>query len=196
MRTSLSAGLCLSSACTVGRTSTSPPPSRHSWRYGDDFEVANRPAAGVATRRPEEPYTNSVRTVLWEPGRGNRPGYPRVRGRRRHEEDRRDRRAVYRHLRLDAGRSVGRVVGRVVGRAVGRGPRALEGRKRRNEKWEDRPEFVQGPGPMTHPRQPRTRTISHTLPRGRGVREFDPALSRTISHTRPRGRGVREFIRL
>src|SRR5947209_20193642 len=69
MRTSLSAGLCLSSACTVGRTSTSPPPSRHSWRYGDDFEVANRPAAGLATRRPEEPYTTSVRTVLWEPGR-------------------------------------------------------------------------------------------------------------------------------
>ena len=43
-------------------------PDRRSWRYGDDFEVANRPAAGVATRRPEEPYTNSVRTVLWEPG--------------------------------------------------------------------------------------------------------------------------------
>src|SRR5438045_8668746 len=73
MRTSLSAGLCLSSACTVGRTSTSPPPNRHNWRYGDDFEVANRPAAGVITRRPEEPYTTSVRTVLWEPGRATAP---------------------------------------------------------------------------------------------------------------------------
>ena len=55
------------------RTSTSPPPSRHNWRYGDDFEVANRPAAGVITRRPEEPYTTSVRTVLWEPGRATAP---------------------------------------------------------------------------------------------------------------------------
>ena len=52
---------------------TSSPPSRHNWRYGDDFEVANRPAAGVITRRPEEPYTNSVRTVLWEPGRVTAP---------------------------------------------------------------------------------------------------------------------------
>ena len=33
----------------------------------------NRPAAGVITRRPEEPYTNSVRTVLWEPGRATAP---------------------------------------------------------------------------------------------------------------------------
>ena len=57
---------------TMG-TSTSPPPSCHNWRYGDDFEVANRPAAGLATRRPEEPYTNSVRTVLWEPGRATVP---------------------------------------------------------------------------------------------------------------------------
>ena len=28
---------------------------------------------GVTTRRPEEPYTNSVRTVLWEPGRVTAP---------------------------------------------------------------------------------------------------------------------------
>ena len=56
-------------------------PSRHSWRYGDDFEVANRPAAGVATRRPEEPYTNSVRTVLWEPGRVTVPATRAPRGR-------------------------------------------------------------------------------------------------------------------
>ena len=48
-------------------------PDRRNWRYGDDFEVANRPAAGVITRRPEEPYTNSVRTVLWEPGRVTAP---------------------------------------------------------------------------------------------------------------------------
>ena len=33
----------------------------------------NRPAAGVITRRPEEPYTTSVRTVLWEPGRATAP---------------------------------------------------------------------------------------------------------------------------
>jgi len=37
---------------------------------------------GVATRRPEEPYTNSVRTVLWEPGRvtapATRAAYPRA----------------------------------------------------------------------------------------------------------------------
>ena len=61
------------SSCTGPPPSTSPPPSRHNWRYGDDFEVANRPAAGVITRRPEEPYTTSVRTVLWEPGRATAP---------------------------------------------------------------------------------------------------------------------------
>ena len=37
------------------------------------FEVANRPAVGFTTRRPEEPYTTSVRTVLWEPGRATAP---------------------------------------------------------------------------------------------------------------------------
>src|SRR6059058_1325329 len=72
-RISPSAGCCRWSACTVGRISTSPPPSCHNWRYGDDFEVANRPAAGVITRCPEEPYTTSVRTVLWEPGRATAP---------------------------------------------------------------------------------------------------------------------------
>ena len=51
----------------------SSSPNRRNWRYGDDFEVANRPAAGVITRRPEEPYTTSVRTVLWEPGRVTAP---------------------------------------------------------------------------------------------------------------------------
>jgi transposase len=56
-----------------GHTSTSPSPTRHNWRYGDDFEVADRPAVGLATCRPEEPYTNSVRTVLWEPGRATVP---------------------------------------------------------------------------------------------------------------------------
>ena len=60
-------------AAPATMVSTSPPPSRHNWRYGDDFEVANRPAAGVITRRPEEPYTTSVRTVLWEPGRATVP---------------------------------------------------------------------------------------------------------------------------
>ena len=76
------------STCIAGRTSRSPPPNRRNWRYGDDFEVANRPAAGVITRCPEEPYTNSVRTVLWEPGRATVPatrrsglaGAPRRRG--------------------------------------------------------------------------------------------------------------------
>ena len=53
--------------------SRSSSPNRRNWRCGDDFEVANRPAAGVITRRPEEPYTNSVRTVLWEPGRATAP---------------------------------------------------------------------------------------------------------------------------
>ncbi len=61
------------SRCTAKRASTSSPPNRHNWRYGDDFEVANRPAAGVITRRPEEPYTNSVRTVPWELGRATAP---------------------------------------------------------------------------------------------------------------------------
>ena len=56
-------------SATMEQASTSLPPSCHNWRYGDDFEVANRPAAGLITRCPEEPYTNSVRTVLWEPGR-------------------------------------------------------------------------------------------------------------------------------
>jgi hypothetical protein len=32
-----------------------------------------RPTAGFTTRRPEEPYTTSVRTVLWEPGRATAP---------------------------------------------------------------------------------------------------------------------------
>jgi hypothetical protein len=39
----------------------------------DDSRSINRPAAGVITRRPEEPYTTSVRTVLWEPGRVTAP---------------------------------------------------------------------------------------------------------------------------
>ena len=41
----------------------SSPPIRHNWRYGDDSRSTDRPAAGVITRRPEEPYTTSVRTV-------------------------------------------------------------------------------------------------------------------------------------
>jgi len=37
-------------------------------------EVVNRPAAGVTTRRPEEPYVNSTRTVPWEaPGATRAP---------------------------------------------------------------------------------------------------------------------------
>ncbi len=32
-----------------------------------------RPAAGFATRRPEEPCANSASTVLWEPGRATAP---------------------------------------------------------------------------------------------------------------------------
>ena len=45
------------SACDDG---PSPPPTRRNWRYGDDFEVANRPTAGLATRRPEEPYVEQA----------------------------------------------------------------------------------------------------------------------------------------
>jgi hypothetical protein len=54
-------------------TSTSSPESRHNWRCGDDSRSNNRPAAGVITRHPEEPYTTSVRTVLWSRG-GQPPG--------------------------------------------------------------------------------------------------------------------------
>src|SRR5450755_2288751 len=72
-RISRSVGWSSWSIFTATRTSRSSPPSRRNWRYGDDFEVANRPAAGVITRRPEEPYTTSVRTVLWEPGRVTAP---------------------------------------------------------------------------------------------------------------------------
>src|SRR5450631_1377396 len=68
-RISRSVGWSSWSTFTATRTGRSSPPCRRNWRYGDDFEVANRPATGVITRRPEEPYTNSVRTVLWEPGR-------------------------------------------------------------------------------------------------------------------------------
>ena len=35
-----------------------------------------RPALGVITQRPEEPYVNSTSTVLWELGAGNRPWLP------------------------------------------------------------------------------------------------------------------------
>ena len=55
------------------RTGRSSLPPRHNWRYGNDSRSTNRPAAGVITRRPEEPYTTSVRTVLWEPGRVTAP---------------------------------------------------------------------------------------------------------------------------
>src|SRR5450631_3517860 len=72
-RISRSVGWSSWSIFTATRTSRSPPPNRRNWRYGDDFEVANRPAAGVITRPPEEPYTTSVRTVLWEPGRATAP---------------------------------------------------------------------------------------------------------------------------
>jgi RNA-directed DNA polymerase len=49
-------------------------PAQPNWHWsGDDFEVASRPAAGFATRRPEEPYANSARTVPWEPGRATAP---------------------------------------------------------------------------------------------------------------------------
>ena len=44
---------------------------------GDSSRSLNRPAAGVTTRRPEEPYTTSVRTVLWEPGRATAPAIGR-----------------------------------------------------------------------------------------------------------------------
>ena len=40
------------------------------------MEVENRPADGLKTVSPEEPYTNSVRTVLWELGASNRPWLP------------------------------------------------------------------------------------------------------------------------
>ncbi len=43
------------------------------------MEVENRPADGLKTVSPEEPYTNSVRTVLWELGASNRPWLPDAR---------------------------------------------------------------------------------------------------------------------
>ena len=55
--------------------------AHRNWRDGDDYEVANRPAAGFTTRRPEEPYTTSVRTVLWEPGRATAPATRAIGGR-------------------------------------------------------------------------------------------------------------------
>ena len=72
-RTSEHAGWSALVDLTAARPSTSSPPTRHNWRYGDDSRSTNRPAAGVITRRPEEPYTTSVRTVLWEPGRATAP---------------------------------------------------------------------------------------------------------------------------
>jgi len=36
----------------------------------------NRPAMGVRTYRPEEPYVKGTSTVLWELGRVTVPGYP------------------------------------------------------------------------------------------------------------------------
>ena len=39
-------------------------------------EVENRPAVGVKTRRPEEPYVNSTRTVLRELGGREAPWLP------------------------------------------------------------------------------------------------------------------------
>ena len=53
-----------------------PRPATTGAGAGDDSRSQNRPATGVITRRPEEPYTNSVRTVLWEPGAGNCPWLP------------------------------------------------------------------------------------------------------------------------
>ena len=49
----------------------------------------NRPAAGFATRRPEEPCVNSTSTVLWEPGRATAPATRRreVRWSARRKED-------------------------------------------------------------------------------------------------------------
>jgi len=41
-----------------------------------------RPAAGFATRRPEEPCANSASTVLWEPGRATAPATRRGQPRR------------------------------------------------------------------------------------------------------------------
>ena len=48
------------------------------------MEVENRPADGLKTVSPEEPYTNSVRTVLWELGRVTAPA-TRLRDRRQQE---------------------------------------------------------------------------------------------------------------
>jgi len=46
-----------------------------------------RPAAGLITRRPEEPYVKSTSTVLWELGAGDGPWLPDPEQRRTGLED-------------------------------------------------------------------------------------------------------------
>jgi hypothetical protein len=55
----------LSHCVNVGEhfTNASSPRSSSRWLW-DDLEVANRPAMGVRTRRPDEPCVNNTSTVL------------------------------------------------------------------------------------------------------------------------------------
>ena len=58
--------------------STSAPPDRHNWRYGDDFEV-DQSAGGGGHNPPSRRAVYDQRTYgSVGAGAGNRPGYPRA----------------------------------------------------------------------------------------------------------------------
>ena len=66
------------SSCTGTRTGRSSPPTRHNWRYGDDFEV-DKPAGGGVHNPPSRRAVYDQRTYgSVGAGAGNRPGYPRA----------------------------------------------------------------------------------------------------------------------
>ena len=56
-------------------TSTSPPPTRHNWRYGDDFEVANPAGSGVSNPLSRGAVYEQRTYGSVGAGTGNRPGY-------------------------------------------------------------------------------------------------------------------------
>ena len=73
-RTSPSAGWFRWPTCTAADAPSSASLPIQSWLWSSDRSRSmNRPAAGFATRRPEEPCANSASTVLWEPGRATAP---------------------------------------------------------------------------------------------------------------------------